>query len=145
MHTWGVRFVTPAAVVLMLLAGCASDGSGTEGANGDVTVAPDPASYAEAHIPDPAENDSTRDSVPEEPGFVQTDANTARVDELVSTFETNGITDPATWAAQVIAHRPYAVGDATGRTFDGLRASLADAGLDDLAVEAIIASLSVGP
>jgi hypothetical protein len=43
----------------------------------------------------------------------------------------------------VIAHRPYATGEPSGREFDGLRVALADAGLDELAVEAIVASLTV--
>jgi hypothetical protein len=135
--------VSVAAIAAILLVGCTSDGSPDGGSGHDTTdVSLDPAVVADSSLTDPAQY-ATNGSVPEEPGFVQVDANTATTEQLMGAFQTNGIADAAEWAAQVIAHRPYAGGDQFGSEFDGLRVSLAEAGLDDLAVEAIVASLSV--
>ena len=101
----------------------------------------DPAAVADANLPDPAENASNA-VVPEEPGFVQVDANTATAAELMDAFAANEITVDASVAAEVIDHRPYASGDLTGATFDDLRATLADDGVDEFTVEAVIASLA---
>jgi hypothetical protein len=123
------------------VAGCTSGGVGDDD---DVsgTDARDPAVVADSNLPDPAENASTGEPA-EEPGFVQVDANTATTEQLIAAFEANGIADGAAWADTVIAHRPYGPAQASGAEFDRLRAALADAGLDELDAEAIVASLSV--
>jgi hypothetical protein len=123
------------------LAGCTSsdldDGSVVGG-----TDAPDPAVVADSNLPDPAQDASNAAPV-EEPGFVQVDANTATIAELVEAFEANGIVDGAEWADTVIANRPYGPAQASGAEFDQLRAALERAGLDELDAEAVVASLTV--
>ncbi len=97
---------------------------------------------ADSSLSDPAENASSNATLEEEPGFQQVDANTATPAQLLATFEANGIADGGAWVDQVIDHRPYATGDSSGKAFDGLRAALTNAGLDEFAAEAIIASLT---
>jgi hypothetical protein len=101
----------------------------------------DPAAVADANLPDPAEHASNA-VVPEEPGFVQVDANVATAAELMDTFAANDIEVDDSVAAAVIENRPYANGDLTGATFDDLRTALADDGVDEFTVEAVIASLA---
>lgn len=130
----------------ILLVGCASDDApGGGGGEGATVASVDPAIVADSSLTDPAEYATNGGSAPEEPGFVQVDANTATTDELVGAFEANGIDRATTWAAQVIGHRPYATGEPSGREFDDLRVALGDAGLDEFTVEAIVASLTVTP
>jgi hypothetical protein len=132
-------------VALGVLAGCSSDDAPAGDPEQDQTQSSaDPAVVADSTLTDPAEY-ATDATVVEEPGFVTSDANTATAAELIATFQTNGVVvdDPAAWAAQVIDHRPYQVGDPSGRQFDDLRVALADAGLDAFTAEAIIASLTV--
>jgi hypothetical protein len=131
------------AVVLCLLAGCTSGVPGSTDLRDASLASADPAAVADSNVADPAEYATNEDSGEVEPGFVQVDANTATATELATAFETNGIDDGAVRADDVIGHRPYPVGDPNGDAFDGLRASLAEAGLDDFAVEAVIASLTV--
>lgn len=129
-------------MVMAMLVGCSSDDP-LASIGADVTVLPDPAVVADSTLTDPAEYATNGQPTEEEPGFVQADANTATTAQLVAAFRTNGIPDAATWAAEVIGHRPYATGDASGRQFDALRAALVDAALDDFTIESVIASLSV--
>ena len=157
MHTGRVRIATsPSRTVRLTLvalllssasagivAGCSADDLPGVGGGGDeTTVPPDPAVVADSSLADPAENASSNATVEEEPGFEQVDANTASPAELLAAFEANGIVDGAAWVDQVIDHRPYATGDTSGKAFDELRAALANAGLDEFAVEAIVASLT---
>lgn len=130
-----------AATLVAALAGCSSSDIVDDGIVGG-TDAPDPAVVADSNLPDPAEHASNGEPV-EEPGFVQVDANTATTAELVAAFDANGIADGATWAETVIANRPYGPARPSGSEFDQLREVLADAGLDELEAEAIIASLTV--
>lgn len=126
-----------------VLGGCSADDlPGVGGGGGETTAPPDPAVVADSSLSDPAENASSNATLEEEPGFQQVDANTASPAELLAAFQANGIADSASWVDQVIDHRPYATGDASGTAFDGLRAALTNAGLDEFAVEAIIASLT---
>jgi hypothetical protein len=129
-------------MVVVALGACSSDDP-LASIDDDVTVPPDPAVVADSTLTDPAEYATNGQPIEEEPGFVLADANTATSAELVAAFQANGIANGATWAAEVIGHRPYAAGEAGGSQFDGLRAALAEAGLDDFAIEAIVASLEV--
>jgi hypothetical protein len=126
----------------MLFASCSSGDTPVGDGQAETEESLDPAVVADSNVPDPAEY-ATNGSIPEEPGFVQADANTATTEQLVAAFEANGIDDPTTRAEQVIAHRPYVADGQFGQEFDALRLALVDAGLDDFAVEAIVASLSV--
>jgi hypothetical protein len=135
--------VASVAVAVLALVGCTSND--LPGTNGDPAAAVDssnPAVVADSSLTDPAQY-ATNGSLPEEPGFVQVDANTSTAEQLVAAFETNGIADAQRWATEVIDHRPYATDDASGGEFDELRAALAAAGLDQLSVDAVAASLSV--
>lgn len=96
---------------------------------------------ADANLPDPAEH-ASNGVTPEEPGFVQADANTATAAELMDAFATNGVDVDESVAAAVIDHRPYEAGDLTGGAFDDLREALADDGIEAFTVEAVIASLT---
>jgi hypothetical protein len=138
-----VRSAAVVAAAVAMLAACSSDGPPSGGDGQPATdVSSNPAVVADSNLPDPAEY-ATTGSIAEDPGFVQVDANTATTEQLIAAFQTNGIVDPATWAAQVIGHRPYTIVDQSGREFDALRGALAAAGLDDLAAGAIVASLTV--
>lgn len=126
-----------------VLGGCSADDlPGVGGGADETTAPPDPAVVADSSLSDPAENASSNATLEEAPDFQQIDANTASPAELLAAFQANGIVDSASWVDQVIDHRPYATGDASGTAFDGLRAALTNAGLDEFAVEAIIASLT---
>jgi hypothetical protein len=145
-HTGSVRFIRTTrriAIAALVLAACSSDQAGGPGAASGTGPPDDVAVVADSNLPDPAiDYDSNGDPVAGPSGFAQVDANTAASAQLVQAFQTNRISEPERWATAVIDHRPYATGDPSGRAFDVLRASLADAGLDELAVEAVIASLT---
>jgi hypothetical protein len=96
---------------------------------------------ADSSLTDPASYADPDRTVAEEPGFVQADANTATSAQLVTAFETNGIADAATWAAEVIGHRPYST--TALDPFEDLRVTLIAAGLDELTAGAVVASLTV--
>lgn len=133
--------LSPASLVVLV--GCSADDLPGVGGGDQTTAAPDPAVVADSSLTDPAEHASSNATLEQAPDFVQVDANTASPAELVAAFETNGIADAATWAEQVVDHRPYATGDPSGRAFDDLRAALAGTGLDEFTVETIVASLTV--
>ena len=95
-------------MVMAAVVGCSDDPLASIGEQG--TVVPDPAVVADSTLTDPAEYATNGQPTEEEPGFVLADANTATTAELVAAFKANGIADGATWAAEVIGHRPYAGG-----------------------------------
>jgi hypothetical protein len=136
-----VVLLLPLAPTLALNA-CSADDLPGVGRGDETTTVPDPAVVADSSLSDPAENASSNATLENEPGFQRVDANTATPAQLLATFEANGIVDGGAWVDQVIDHRPYATGDSSGTAFDGLRAALTNAGLDEFAAEAIIASLT---
>jgi hypothetical protein len=130
--------------IVAVAVGCSSDDDGTAVPDEVVAVlSSDPAVVADSQLPDPAEYATEDGGDGEQVGFVEVDANTSTSAELVAAFEANGLAAEDEWAAAVIANRPYTTGEPSDGQFDHLRAALSDIGLDELTIEAVLASLII--